>query len=339
MFKSKHPLFFATCEYFSLLARIGNKKGSLWVIDSIEELSASSATENLKAGLEKSFKLIPQAPLVTICSVAPLNRFIHRVKLDLKVKKQGVGGFGALLKERFNIELPSHKVAVLDADTGENIDVKNLPDNVCFVGAPKKEFTEAQAELLKHYLYPQRMFLTTLDSLSGLIHYASLKKVTAPILYIEISLNKSHIFILKDKKIEASYPLVYGLKNFIQAARKDYNLPDDVSAHKYLTNDVKPDSDEAQKLVSRMVAELKSYVGFFEVQCGTTIGNIFFNQLPPTLGWIEQGISKLMGIETLEIDYQTWLKSKGLMVKEGLIKDNNLPKHLFNVFSLMMNYF
>lgn len=339
LFKQKHPLFLYSAESFSLLARIGEKKNTEFPIHSIEEFNGGTASENLKLGIEKSFNIVPKTPPEAICSISPLNRFTHRAKLELKLKKQGIAAFGALLKERFAIELTSNKVAVLNAQDGMEVSPKNIPDNVCFVGAPKKELQEAQSVLLKNHLYPQRLYLSTLTGLGGLLSYVKAKKIDQPILFVDLSLLKSHILILKNGGVEATYPLAYGLKNLIALARKEYNLPDDIGAHKYLTQDIQANSEDALKLTNRISTELKSYVGFFEVQTGQPLTYLFFNALPTSLAWIEEAVAHSMNLQTLEIDFPFWLKTKSLSLGDNLIKQKPWPRHWFGLFSLIFNHF
>ncbi|MDR1665492.1 MAG: hypothetical protein LBR62_00380 [Puniceicoccales bacterium] len=341
---SKYPLFFSACEYYSLLGRIKGKKHGMLLIEAIEDfkLGITGDGENVgdESENEKTFRLVPRTPTPTVCSVAPPNRFIHRVKLDPKVKKQGLSAFGPLLKERFNIDLATHKVNVLNADTGESVDPKSIPNNVCFVGGGKRELADLQNELLKRNLYPQQILLTTLGSISGLMHYAGVKKITGPILFAEISLTKSYVFVIKEGRIEASYPFSYGLKNIVQAACRERKLADEVAAYKYLTSEVGAESDEAGRLVSRMVAELKSYIGFFEVQNSLSVDLGFFNQLPPSLEWIGLAVSRSLGIEFLEVNYVDWLRSRSLAFNEGLLPDGKPPpRHWFGILSLMVNHF
>jgi len=55
-------------------------------------------------------------------------------------------------------------------------------------------------------------------------------------------------------------------------------------------------------LIKRLLKELQSSIGFYEVQTGQSVGQVICIQLSPKLSWLEGSLASSLGIATLKFD-------------------------------------
>jgi hypothetical protein len=86
-----------------------------------------------------------------------------------------------------------------------------------------------------------------------------------------------------------------------------------------------------------MLKELQASTGFYEVQTGQTIGQLFVTLLPKNLSWIETVLSRNLGVPLLRVDYEPWLEHRG--IEGGAdVQLANLDNRWFGLISLMGSY-
>jgi len=259
-----------------------------------------------------------------IYHVQPTSQFIYRTKLEPKVKNQGIRGLSVLIKERFNVDLVQNKVAVLSADTGleVNENTKEFPDNICIVGAQKSELKTIQEEMMRAKIFLQKLYFTSLTIPFGLGDYNRTFNLKKPIMVIDFSMQRSCVYVVGGDKLLAAYPPTHGFKNLLSLARKECNLPDDISTYRFITSEISPNHEAVSPLLQRMVSDIKSYIDFFEVQIGDTIDSLFFVGLPDKMSWLREALSKTLELMPLKIDYKGWFEKR----KVSFDSEANLKK-------------
>ena len=135
--------------------------------------------------------------------------------------------------------------------------------------------SEQQEMIVDYGVYPERMELGTLSSLGGLINYANFKSITMPTLVLEITSSNSNIFIINNEKIDVTRPIPFGLNGMFPVIQKELDLKDEESAKKLFYSDTFDFTEMGPALLNKMLKELQSSTGFYEVQTGQTIGQIF----------------------------------------------------------------
>ena len=247
-----------------------------------------------------------------IYHVQPTSQFIYRTKLEPKVKNQGIRGLSVLIKERFNVDLVQNKVAVLSADTGLEVNekTKEIPENICIVGAQKNELKNIQEEMMNARVFLQKLYFTSLAIPFGLGDYNRTFNSKRPVMVIDFSMQRSCVYVIGGDKILAAYPPTHGFKNLLSLARKECNLPDDISTYRFITSEISPNHEAVSQLLQRMVSDIKSYIDFFEVQAGDTIDSLFFIGLPDKMSWLREALSKALEIAPLKLDYKNWFEKR-----------------------------
>ena len=90
-------------------------------------------------------------------------------------------------------------------------------------------------------------------------------------------------------------------------------------------------------LTKRLLKELQSSIGFYEVQTGQSVGQVICIQLSPKLAWLEGALASSLGIATLKFDPLPWLRSRHVTVPEALAKAA-ADFRWFGLMSLMVQY-
>ncbi|WP_309385532.1 hypothetical protein [Cerasicoccus frondis] len=132
-------------------------------------------------------------------------------------------------------------------------------------------------------------------------------------------------------------PVPYGLRSMYPIVQKELGLKDEESAQKLFGSSTFDFAEMGQVLLKKLMKELQASTGFYEVQTGQTIGNIFLGLAPDNLSWIGTTLSKSLGVHVLKPDYESWLEHQGIKVASG-VDLGSLGPRWFGLFSLMGDY-
>ncbi len=91
------------------------------------------------------------------------------------------------------------------------------------------------------------------------------------------------------------------------------------------------------KLITRLINELQSSIGFFEVQTGQSIGNVICLNLSSKLTWLEGVIAGQMGVRPLDLNLNPWLESCGITFSADTA-ETEISRDWLGVLSLMLRY-
>jgi hypothetical protein len=90
-------------------------------------------------------------------------------------------------------------------------------------------------------------------------------------------------------------------------------------------------------LTKKLLKELQSSIGFYEVQTGQSVGQVLCTQLSPKLAWLDTAISGALGVTSLKLDPVPWLQSRQITLPEAVAK-NAQEIRWFGLLSLMASY-
>jgi Tfp pilus assembly PilM family ATPase len=74
-------------------------------------------------------------------------------------------------------------------------------------------------------------------------------------------------------------------------------------------------------LIKKLLKELQSSIGFYEVQTGQSVGQVLTTQLSPKLQWLDHVIAVALGITSLKLDPMSWLQAGQITVPDTLAKN------------------
>jgi len=90
-------------------------------------------------------------------------------------------------------------------------------------------------------------------------------------------------------------------------------------------------------LLRKVLKELQASTGFYEVQTGQNIGQIFVTLLPGNLKWIESVLSRSLGLESIVPDYRGWIERWGITPGSS-VQIEHLDARWLGLISLMGNF-
>jgi hypothetical protein len=106
----------------------------------------------------------------------------------------------------------------------------------------------------------------------------------------------------------------------VPIVQKELGLKDEESARKLFYSNTFDFTGMGLLLTKRLLKELQSLIGFYEVQTGQSVGQVLNIQLPPKLTWLDAAISGALGISSIKLDPSAWLQSRQITLPESLAK-------------------
>ena len=329
LFSRQLPGYFAEFNDHSvLLARTSVALGPL-VIEDVRECPAKDSAALAEAIEQIQSRKSPSGFLHAVTSLYPARRLIRRHSLDLKRVREPAY-FGELCTQQFRIEQDKYALALINADDGADFDqVKATQKEVVFCGLPFEDAEAAQQMLLDSGIYPERMELGSVAMLGALAGILASSGSKAPVLVLEIGADLTHSYIVSSGGIEASRPIQQGVDAMVPVVQKELGLNDEEAARKLFYANTFDFTGMGPQLTRRLLKELQSSIGFYEVQTGQSVGQVLTTQLSPKLAWLESAITSGLGLSPLRLDAISWLRNHaGVTVPEALAATLAEPRWL-----------
>jgi hypothetical protein len=282
-------------------------------------------------------KKSPSGYLHATVGIYPNKRLLRRHSLELKRVKEP-GYFAEVCSQQFRIEQDKYSIAILNANDGSDFDLnKGVQKDVLFCGLFSEEAASSQAALLESGIYPERLELGSVATLGGVVDCLAHAKSKTPSLVLEIGAEATHSFIVTSGGVEASRPIPQGLDAMVPVVQKELGLKDEESARKLFYSNTFDFTGMGPLLIKKLLKELQSSIGFYEVQTGQSVGQVLTTQLSPKLAWLDVAISSSLGVTNLKLDAAPWLQSRQITLAEPIAKCAQ-DIRWFGLLSLMASY-
>jgi len=282
-------------------------------------------------------KNAPNGLLQAICGVYAAKRLVRQAEIDARKVKQD-GYINEFAASKFRIDPAVYALSLMNAEDGSDYQMAAATENqVIFAGMPHASIAEIQNNLMAQNVYPERLEIGTLSCLGALVDYLKFSEIKQPVVVLELDLDIAYSFIVSGEGLLASRLLPQGLKSMIPVVQKELGLKDEGSARKLFFSNTFDFTGMGPKLVARLINELQSSIGFFEVQTGQSIGHLICSNLSSKLGWLEGVISIQMGVPSIEMNLKPWLESRGVSFSADTA-DMEITREWLGVLSLMPRY-
>lgn len=322
-------------EHSTLLARLSEPEAP-FLVEELKEL-ASTDTEGIVAWTKSTDGKGSTGYAHATCGVYSSKRIVRRHTVDLKRIKDPAY-FNEVYSQQFRIEAEKYTIKALNPDNGGEYDlVKGTQKEVLFCGLPSDEVIAMQDKLLEQGIYPERLELSTLASLGGLVSYLKFKQSKTPILLLEIGQDSTQSFIVSADGVDISRPIPSGVAAMIPVVQKELGLKDEESAKKLFYSNTFDFTSMGGALVKKLLKELQSSIGFYEVQTGQSIGSVFCTQLPTSLTWLSTTMAGALGVAPLKVELVPWLESLNIKLAEGVTLGQP-EERWFGLFSLLASH-
>ncbi len=319
-----------------LLARTSAPAAPL-VIEAMRECPLGDDAALEEAIRQVQPKKSPSGYLNAVCGVYPGKRLLRRATLELKRVKEP-GYLTEVLTSQFRIEPDKFLINVLNAPDGTDFDVaKAQQKEALFCGLPADDIVAIQDALLAQGIYPERLELGSVAMLGAVVDYLTFKKSKTPTLVLEIGTDTTHSFIVSAAGVDASRPIPQGLESMLPVVQKELGLKDEESARKLFFSNTFDFTGMGPLLVRRLLKELQSSIGFYEVQTGQSVGQVLCPLLPPKLAWLDTTIAASLSVSSLKPDLGPWLQSRNITLADG-VPAGGLDLRWLGLLGLMATY-
>jgi len=249
-----------------MLARMSQAHVPL-VIEEVKEFTAND-TNSLKEYLKTAPGKGPTGLAHTRCGLFPSKRVVRRHTLDLKRIKEPAY-FNEIYTQQFRVDPEKYTMMVVNSTDGsEYDDSKANQKEVIFCGLPSEEIDAMQDSLLTMMVYPERLELSSVATLGALVNYLKFKQSKTPLLLLEFGSDTTQSYILSAEGVEISRPIQSGIAAMIPVVQKELGLKDEESAKKLFYSNTFDFTSMGLSLTKKLLKELQSSIGFYEVQTG-----------------------------------------------------------------------
>jgi Tfp pilus assembly PilM family ATPase len=337
LFSKKTKGFFVEMNESSVLLARTTSSSAPMEVEDLRECALGDEAAFADTLKQIQPKKHPSGYMHAVVGVYPPKRVIRRHTLELKKMKEQ-GYMTDVFSQQLRIEQDKYMLAMINAGDGADYDLsKSNQKEVIFCGAPNDDINASQESLLNLGIFPERLELGSVASLGALVDCLAFEKSKAPTLVLDVGNDTTHSFIISAGGIEASRPIPQGLEAMVPVVQKELGLKDEESARKLFKSNTFDFTGMGPLLIKRLLKELQSSIGFYEVQTGQSVGQVVCIQLSPKLAWLEGALASSLGIAALKFDPLPWLRSRRVVVPDALSKTAG-DFRWFGLMSLMVQY-
>ncbi len=321
--------------YYPVIINFGLHNFSIAVIEkangvpTLKSLKQCAATD-----LEKQNELILESKnslgikakfLRATCHVTPEARLVRRVDID-GAKHADTNYLSEIASSQLKIDPNQYDLAVLDAVSG--LPISNTTKSAVFAGLPTTIAVEIQSQLVSRDIFPERIGLSSINEIGA--YHSLLKQDSSgtPTLLLEIGTDSCNAYIISKEGLEATKTITQGIDSMIPVIIKDLGLKDEDSARKLLQSNAFDFTSMSAALTKRLVKELQSSIGFFEVQTGLSISQMCCIGLPDKMGWLESSIESQLGLKQLNLSLDKAQSISKIKPSIERTENNNLKEFL-----------
>ncbi len=270
------------------------------------------------------------------CGVYPKGRVLGKLTVDEPRKARDPQYLEEKVKSDFNIDPRAYTLAILNSRTGAPADVGSLMEKEFFLcGAPAEAFEQHQRELLQRGIYPDRLELGSVATLGALVDYHRSAEIEHPTLVLEVGMTDTRLVVINGGAVDTVRAVPHGLQSMVAVVQRDLGLKDNAAAKRLLYSDSFDFKEMGPKLVDRLLRELQSTIGYYEVQTGLSVGQVFCTKNPEQLSWLNKTFAKSLNVDPLTINYSEWLERNEIRLG-GKLSADAIPSHWLGLFGLMI---
>ncbi len=337
LFQKKSKGFFVELNDHSVLFARTSSPEAPFVVEELRECAPNDPAELAAALAQLQPKKGPSGYLHATVGVYPPKRVIRRHTVESKRVREN-GYISEICTQQFRIDQDKYVLAMLNASDGLDFEAgRSAQKDVIFCGLPLEDASALQTALLGAGIYPERIELGSVATLGGVADWLAHSKSKTPTLLLEIGTESVNSFIVSANGIEASRPIPQGLDAMVPIVQKELGLKDEESARKLFYSNTFDFTGMGPLLIKRLLKELQSSIGFYEVQTGQSVGQLLSTQLSPKLQWLDAAIAGALGIKSVRPDVQSWLQSRQITLPEEFAAQVQDPRW-FGLLALMAQY-
>lgn len=246
------------------------------------------------------------------CCVYPQHRLLRHLVLDAARGKE-TDFVLKHLRTNAGIDPDAYSVFCLSAADGTDADLAAFNKKaVLLCGAPRSEIVDIQKILVENGVYPSRVEIGTIGMIGFLKDTIGQGEEAAPLLFLEIDTDSTNAVIVGPKGVEMARRIDCGATHIATSLKEEMSLKDDAAAEKILRSRDFDLGPIAPKILRKLLRELQSSIGFFEVQTGQSVARLFCLKQGGSLSWLEQSVADLLNLKPLQLEMKEWLAARNV---------------------------
>lgn len=337
LFQKKNKGFFVELNDHSVLFARTSAPEAPFVIEDMRECAPNDATALAAVIGQLQPKKGPSGYLHATVSIYPPKRIVRRHTIETKRVREN-GYISEICSQQFRIEQDKYVLAMLNANDGLDYDAgRAVQKDVMFCGLPIEDANSIQGALLGSGIYPERLELGSVATLGGVVDWLAHSKSKSSTLVLEVGAETVNSYIVTANGVEASRPIAQGVNAMVPIVQKELGLKDEESARKLFYSNTFDFTGMGPLLIKRLLKELQSSIGFYEVQTGQSVGQVLSTQLSPQLQWLDGVIAGALGITSVRPDLQPWLQARQITLPENFASHAQ-DARWFGLLALMAQY-
>jgi hypothetical protein len=264
----------------------------------------------------------------TICGITSQRRVVRRITIEPKRLKEPTY-LNEATGQQLRIEPDQYTLAALSPTRGTDYDFTNSTEkDMVICGLPNSERGVMQEVLLAAGIYPEMMELSSVASVGAMIDYLNFAGIKTPVLMLEVDALSTNSYIVSAAGLEATRPIAQGLDSMIPFVQKELGLKDEAAARKLFLSNAFDFTGMGSILIKKLIKELQSSIGFYEVQTGQSIGQLACTILPAKLAWLEVAIAADLGVSVFKPDISAWLTARSITLADNRVATAQDVRHL-----------
>jgi hypothetical protein len=332
---SNAGFFVEVTEQAIRLARTSARKAPL-VIEDVRECAPGDAAALAEAMRKLQPKKSASGFLHASVGIYPSGRLVRKHPIELKRLREA-NYINEIFTQQLRIEQDKYTTAMLHACDGTDYDLdKATKRDVLFCGLPTAEILTLQETLLQSGIFPERLELGSLATLGGLVDFLGFSRTDSTILLVEVCNDQAHLFLVSAGGVDSSRLSPLGLTSLFPTVQKELGLKDEEAARKLFYSGSFDFSHMAPALVKKLKVEIDSFIGFFEVQTGRSVGQVIVTQLPASLQCFAPALAEDLSLPVPAFDPLPWLAHREITIPPTLTEVLRDSKWL-GLCSLMVN--
>lgn len=281
-------------------------------VEAIEEIALEGEADAIASAVRKFSGAKSNGYLNGSCIVYPERRVIRQVSIDAPRGKETEFIFNLLHNEIENApaELSAH---CLSPESGKEVDPAEFNrKDVVVCGVPNPDIADLQSRMLDHAIYPRRVELGTIGVIGALQDALVWQESKVPALFLELEDRVANAVIVGPKGIEMSRKVEAGTLDIAEALKEELSLKDMDAAFRLLSSRDFDFSSISRKILRKLLRELQSSIGFYEVQTGQSVSWIHTSSRSVSMDWLEESIGSFLNLESFQLEMEAWLESIGV---------------------------
>jgi len=257
-----------------------------------------------------------KAPTTVICSVRSDQSFLHLATADEAVKHSTTSAISTFLAQRASIEATIAESASVYADTGDIVDGSSKHP---WLGAVTNSALRSQllAKLGGWGLIPERVESAAFSLYGAVQGSLTAKNSEETVVIWEVGKTTSNLTLVSARGVEGARRISFGFDRIADAILAEIQLKLKGAAGKLFFNNHYDFYSTGPKIAKRIADTLATEMSQLVSKRSPGPKKFILGGFPSKQDWFPRALAQQLGLETFDLNVQTWLATCGIRVADN----------------------